>query len=89
MIEADYMIKPWICAFLAIRASRESWMANFQDEEQARVVPGVVFAIRQNLHLSSEVYIDTRGNEMSRTTAFRNRQRNGSRRCGGHIETGA
>ena len=32
-----------------------------KDEEQARVVPGVVFAIRQNLHLSTEVYIDTRG----------------------------
>ena len=29
--------------------------------EEARVVPGVTFQIRQNLHLTSEVYIDVRG----------------------------
>ena len=31
----------------------------FADEEQTRVVPGITFAIRQNLRVSSEVYINT------------------------------
>ena len=60
MAEADYTVKPWICTFLRY----EQVTINnglLKNEEQARVVPGVVFAIRQNLHLSTEVYIDTRG----------------------------
>jgi hypothetical protein len=63
MIEADYMFKPWICGFLRYEQVK-ILDGKFRDEEQARVVPGVVFAIRQNLHLSSEVYIDTRGNDI-------------------------
>jgi len=60
MAEADYMCRPWICAFLRYE---QVIISNglLKGEEQARVVPGVVFAIRQNLHLSTEVYIDTRG----------------------------
>jgi hypothetical protein len=60
MAEADYTVLPWICTFLRY----EQVTINnglLKNEEQARVVPGVVFAIRQNLHLSTEVYIDTRG----------------------------
>ncbi len=63
MVEADYMIKPWICAFLRYEQVK-ILDGKLQDEEQARVVPGVVFAIRQNLHLSSEIYIDTRGRDI-------------------------
>lgn len=62
MIEADYMIKPWICAF--VRYDQVQILdGKLADENEARVVPGVVFAIRQNVHLSSEVYIDTHGND--------------------------
>jgi hypothetical protein len=60
MVEADYMCKPWICTFVRYEQVK-IFNGLLKDEEQARVVPGVVFAIRQNLHLSTEVYIDTRG----------------------------
>jgi hypothetical protein len=54
------MVKPWICTFLRYEQVK-IFNDRLSDEEQARVVPGVVFAIRQNLHLSTEIYIDTRG----------------------------
>jgi hypothetical protein len=63
MVEADYMVKPWICAFVRYEQVK-IFDGKLADEEQARIVPGVVFAIRQNLHLSSEVYIDTRGRDI-------------------------
>jgi hypothetical protein len=63
MAEMDWMVKPWICAFLRYEQVSID-RPQFRYQEQARVVPGVVFAIRQNLHLSSEVYIDTRGNDI-------------------------
>jgi hypothetical protein len=62
-VEADYYFKPWIMGFLRYEQVR-IFNPGLADEEQARVVPGVVFQIRQNLHLSSEVYIDTRGNDV-------------------------
>jgi hypothetical protein len=59
-IEGDYYFKPWIMSFLRYE---QVWIFNplLQDEEQGRVVPGITFVIRQNLRLSSEVYIDVRG----------------------------
>ena len=62
MVEADYMIKPWICAFVRYEQV-QILSGKLADENEARVVPGVVFAIRQNVHLSTEVYIDTHGND--------------------------
>ena len=62
MLEADYMVKPWICLF--VRYDQVQILdGKLPDENEARIVPGVVFAIRQNVHLSSEVYIDTHGND--------------------------
>jgi hypothetical protein len=67
MIEADYMFKAWILGFVRYE---QVWISNpdlaqfspgISSGEQARIVPGVTFAIRQNLRLSSEVYINTRG----------------------------
>jgi hypothetical protein len=66
-VQADYMCKPWIMAFLRYEQVKifNSGLATFSPGisggDEARVVPGVVFSIRQNLHLSSEVYIDVRG----------------------------
>jgi hypothetical protein len=60
MAEADYTVKPWIVTFVRYEQVK-IFNGLLKDEEQARVVPGVVFAIRQNLHISTEVYIDTRG----------------------------
>ncbi|MGA2258079.1 MAG: hypothetical protein ABSG53_25725, partial [Thermoguttaceae bacterium] len=63
-IEADYMVNPWIMTFLRYEQVKifNSGLATFSPGisggEEARLVPGVTFAIRQNLRLSSEVYID-------------------------------
>ena len=63
MIETDYMLKPWICTFLRYEQVK-IFKDGFADEEQARVIPGVDFAIRQNLHVSTELYVDTLGNDV-------------------------
>ena len=73
MVESDYMFKPWIMGFLRYEQvkvfnpafTNESLIlapgAPPQGPEQARVVPGAIFAIRQNLQLATEVYIDLQG----------------------------
>ncbi len=58
-IQADYMIKPWLMAFVRYEQVKIFNLA-LADEEQARVVPGISITVRQNLRLSSEVYINTR-----------------------------
>jgi hypothetical protein len=52
------MIKPWILGFVRYEQVK-IFNPGFADEQQARIVPGVTLAIRQNLRLSSEVYINT------------------------------
>ncbi len=70
-VQADYQFKPWILGFLRYEQVKifNNGLADYtvasdgtliSGGEEARVVPGVVLAIRQNLHLSSEVYIDAR-----------------------------
>ena len=55
-LESDYMFKPWITGFLRYE---QVWIENpgFSTEQEGRVVPGVVLQIRQNLHVSSEIFI--------------------------------
>jgi hypothetical protein len=71
-IQADYMFKPWVMGFVRyeqvkiFNSGLEAYTTAadgtlISGGEEARVVPGVNLAIRQNLHLSSEVYIDVRG----------------------------
>lgn len=60
-VEADYMFKPWILGFLRYEQTR-IFNPGWAFQERARVAPGVVFLIRQNLRLSTELYLDTRGN---------------------------
>ena len=66
-VEADYMIKPWIMSFVRYEQVKifnpglETFSPGISGGEEARVVPGITLAIRQNLRLSSEVYIDVRG----------------------------
>jgi hypothetical protein len=71
-VQADYMVKPWIMCFVRyeqVKIFNSGLVPYFtapdgtvlSGGEQARVVPGITFAIRQNLRLSSEVYIDVRG----------------------------
>ena len=63
-IEADYMIKPWILAFVRHEQTHFDTPARATKENVARTIPGVVFLIRQNLKLQTEVimYNDARNN---------------------------
>jgi len=58
LLEADYQWNAWAMCFLRYEQVK-IFNPGFADEEQARVVPGIVLAIRQNIRLSSEVYINT------------------------------
>ena len=71
-VEADYMIKPWIMSFVRYEQVKifNPGLVAFSTApdgtlisggEEARVVPGITFAIRQNLDLSTELYLDVRG----------------------------
>ena len=57
-IEADYQWNAWAMAFLRYEQVR-IFDGAFANQQQGRVVPGVVLMIRQNMRLSSEVYINT------------------------------
>jgi hypothetical protein len=57
-IETDYQWNAWAMAFLRYEQIK-IYNGGFSGQEQARVVPGAVLALRQNLRLSSEVYINT------------------------------
>ena len=65
-VQADYTWKPWIMSFVRYE---QVWVSgglakpgpNGNTGDEGRIVPGITLAIRQNLRLSSEVYIDTRG----------------------------
>jgi hypothetical protein len=68
-VQADYTWKPWIMSFLRyeqVRILNPGLQAYNVDGngtvtsggEEARLVPGVIFSVRQNVHVSSELYID-------------------------------
>ncbi len=76
-VEADYMFKPWIMGFVRYEQVKifNDALATYtpgvgpqppvpavmSGGEEARVVPGVILAIRQNVQVASEVYIDLQG----------------------------
>jgi hypothetical protein len=63
-VQADYMFKPWIMGFLRYEQVKicnpglATYSPGISGGEEARFVPGVIFDIRQNLQLASEVYVD-------------------------------
>ncbi len=59
-IAADYMVKPWImaqCRYEELAFNEDAR----QGKEEGRVIPGVIFLIRQNMKLQAEWVIDTTG----------------------------
>jgi hypothetical protein len=62
LIQSDYMVKPWWLGFVRYEQTifREGARAG---QEQARVVPGMVFLIRQNMKLQTEWVLDTTGKD--------------------------
>ena len=60
MIQCDYTFKPWIVGYVRYEETRFDESAR-RDEEEARVVSGMVFLIRQNMKLQTEFVHDTTG----------------------------
>ncbi len=58
-VEADYFFKPWILGFVRWERTHMLHQARAVLEDQGRVVPGVIFLIRQNVKLQTDVYINT------------------------------
>ncbi len=61
-IQADYYLKPWIVSFLRYEETKFNETARV-GEEEGRVIPGMVFLIRQNMKLQTEWALDTTGND--------------------------
>ena len=61
-VQADYMVKPWILGFVRYEQTVFGEGARGPNEE-ARIVPGVVMLIRQNMKLGAEWALDTTGKD--------------------------
>jgi len=62
LIQADYMFKPWMLGFLRFEQTDFNETAR-TSQEQGRVIPGMVFLIRQNMKLQMEYVLDTTGKD--------------------------
>ncbi len=62
LVQADYMFKPWILGFVRYEQTVFNEAAR-GPEDQARMIPGVTFLIRQNLKLQGELVLDTTGKD--------------------------
>ncbi|MCH8830748.1 MAG: hypothetical protein IID45_14320 [Planctomycetes bacterium] len=60
LVQAEYMIKPWWMAFVRYEQTDFNERARTPMEE-ARLIPGMVFLIRQNMKLQTEFVLDTSG----------------------------
>jgi hypothetical protein len=58
-VEADYQVKPWLVGFLRLEGTHMLRQQRVALEDQGRVVPGVIWVIRQNVKAQMEGYINT------------------------------
>ena len=61
-VQTDYMFKPWMLGFLRYEETDFNEGAR-TGQEEGRIVPGMVFLIRQNMKLQTEWVLDTLGND--------------------------
>ncbi|MFQ5733673.1 MAG: hypothetical protein ACE5KM_17180 [Planctomycetaceae bacterium] len=62
LVQAEYMVKPWWLTFVRYEQTDFNETAR-TPQEQARVIPGMVFLIRQNMKFQAEFVIDTTGKD--------------------------
>lgn len=62
MIQADYMVKPWILAFTRWEQTQFDEGAR-KAKQQERVALGVDLVIRHNMKLQTEYLVDASGND--------------------------
>jgi hypothetical protein len=58
-VEADYFFKPWLLGFLRVERTHFLKQARVALEDQGRVVPGIVWVVRQNVKAQMDAYINT------------------------------
>jgi hypothetical protein len=58
-LEADYQIKPWLLGFVRLERTHMLRQARVAFEDQGRVVPGIIWVVRQNVKLQADAYINT------------------------------
>ncbi len=74
LVEADYMFKPWLMGFLRYEKVK-IYDPGFSNPDglawglgaagpMERIVPGVVFVVRQNVKVTSDVFIDLAGHHI-------------------------
>ncbi len=58
-VEADYFFKPWLLGFTRYEQTRMTDPTRAALQNQARVVPGVIWICRQNVKFQVDWYINT------------------------------
>jgi hypothetical protein len=61
-VEADYFFKPWLLGLVRYEQTKFHNETRGALQDQARVVPGLIFLIRQNVKLQFDLYINTQPN---------------------------
>lgn len=62
LVQTDYTFKPWCLGFVRYEQTIFNEGAR-AGQEQARIIPGLVFLIRQNMKLQTELVLDTTGKD--------------------------
>lgn len=57
-VEADYQIKPWLLGFVRLERTHMLKQSRVGLEDQGRVVPGIIWVVRQNVKVQMDAYIN-------------------------------
>ena len=58
-VEADYQVKPWLIGFVRLERTHMLKQDRVAFEDQGRVVPGIIWVVRQNVKVQMDAYINT------------------------------
>jgi hypothetical protein len=58
-VEADYQVKPWLLGFVRLERTHMLRQARVAFEDQGRVVPGIIWVVRQNVKVQMDAYVNT------------------------------
>lgn len=58
-VEADYQVKPWLIGFVRLERTHMLNQARVALEDQGRIVPGIIWVVRQNVKVQMDAYVNT------------------------------
>jgi hypothetical protein len=58
-VEGDYQVKPWLLGFVRLEGTHMLKQQRVALEDQGRVVPGIIWVVRQNVKVQMDAYINT------------------------------